>query len=211
MSNRSKVLSLLKKIGIALGITLFFSFLAAFSGIGYHGKASLILPFKEGVLEGQYSYRIVTYSCNVSFNPFLYPLSWLQGKGHISDIFKMVYLPQSYGSPSSDVYPYYPSGAYWGTHRDMEQEGLMNVVFSQLTLLNALYLFIIIFVIELFGKHGLLLCLLGGTVGFALGGLFGSVVGFVIGALIFVFLILIIKETQWLQRILYPKEKRPDS
>jgi hypothetical protein len=211
MLNRSGVFSLLKKIIIAIVITLFFFALASFPEIGYHGKASLIFPFKEGVLEGLYPYRIVNYSCDVSFNPFLYPFSWLQGKGHISGIFTMVYLPQSYGGTAPDIPPYHPSGVYWGTHEDMEQEGLMNVVLSQLTFLNALYVFIIVFIIELFRKHGLLLCLFVGIICFAFDGPLGGVIGFIFGVLLFILTMSIVKKTRWYERTFYPKEMHSES
>jgi hypothetical protein len=200
---KRKVFSLLKKIAIAFILTLFLSLLALIPRVGYHGKTSF-LYFDEKYVEGWIPYRIVTLRSDITLNPIVYPFSWLLKDGYISGKFQMIYHPQSYGS-ESDLPPYYPGGhPFWGSHEDMEQEGLMALLLPRL-FSNALFLYIIIFVILISGKHELLLCLLFGIVGFVLGGIFGALIGLVIGGALAI-TIHYVEIWDWFQEKLYPKE-----
>ena len=154
-SERNWGASLAMAVFVALFATLIFASVALVPRVGYTSETHLY----ERTSYSQYGFAVVDFGCNASFNPFLYPVTWLFGKGYMSGNFSMVYLPQSYGGEGGRV--------TWGKPELIKGEAEMKVVLDQfymnLPILPALF-----FAIELAGWRRLYIWFLGGVVGFAL-------------------------------------------
>ena len=163
-TKRNWAISLAKRVLVALFVTLIFAPVALVPRVGYTAEARIYAR----TAYYQYGFAIVDFGCNSSFNPFLYPLSWLFGRGYLSGNFSMIYLPQSYGGSSGHV--------TWGKPEVIESEAVMKVVlgefFVNLPILPALFL-----AIELAGWRRLYLWFLGGAVGFVFAFPFGVFAG----------------------------------
>lgn len=166
----------LKKLLIALGFALFLVFLSIFPNVGYFGWAHVGRGDVVKVYELPHIYAIVNYTYDITYNPFLFPLTWLHGGGHASGSSLMITFP------STSIF----AGAAWPSPHEMEEEALMNTAFSEIRP-NFLMLFIIALAIEIAKMRSLFVCLFGGVIGFIPGGLVGTVVGLVIGVFIVVF------------------------
>jgi len=158
-----------KKAVIALGIAALFMLLSLFSSLGYLGEAKI-----EKKQDMGWGFWLITTRANMTFNPFLYSLSWLRGQGHLS-MFKFSFLsiPQ-FGGGEFKV-------PMWRSPQELADEAILRLALSQLYI-NLLYNFGILLVIE-FGKlRKLYFGLIGGIIGFPIGGIAGFPVGATIGA-----------------------------
>lgn len=178
MNVKKLVTAILGKVGIALVCTLFFVILALIPFIGNMVDVHVYYPIEkhtEFVGDSEYSYAIVRFDANASFNPMLYPLSWLVGRGHISGNFSMVYMPYVTGGRTD--YGETPQTTVWGKRTVVQGEAMMKLVIEEL-LNNLPLLPAIFFAIELVGRRRLYFWFLGGVVGFIFGTLTGVIVGF---------------------------------
>jgi len=157
MLNKKLAVSIGRKILIALVATLFFGTIALIPRVGYEPKVRVYLPITKYY---QYGFAIVDFNCNTSFNPFLYPVSWLFGRGRLSGNFSMIYLPQSYGGEGGRF--------TWGKLKVIESEASMKVVLEEFYM-NLPILPLIFLAMELVGWRRLYLWFLGGVVGFIFG------------------------------------------
>lgn len=177
------MLYFLKRIVIVLGFTSFLVFLSIFPNVGYFGTANVdredvvkvyISPFER--------YAIVNYTYNITYNPFLFPLTWLRGGGHASGISSMLTLPKSIAMQG----PF--AVAKWPSLKELEENALISMVNFEI-LSNFLMLLVITFAIEFTKMRLIFICLVGGIIGFVPGGLFGTIAGLFIGVFIVAFVI----------------------
>lgn len=170
MSERKKqIVSLLKKAGTALGMAGLFTFLSIFPGLGYHGEAATQIIEKDPVLPG---FWIVEAQCNVSFNPFLFPYSWVSGTGNLYKArFRFLSVPTYAG--------YEFKVPVWRSTEELNEEAIIIVLVNRLVP-NFLPSFFILFAIALLEQKLLYLCLFGGIIGFLVGSVLGSVLGLAI-------------------------------
>ena len=157
------------KGGIALLIALLFVLLSIFPTLGYQGEAKINDLYRNW----QLLYMEVDISANITYNPFLFSLSWLTGNGIVSTRFMMRAPPKSavQGMVS------------WASLQEVEEDALIMLMLNTV-FLNLPYNFIIVLAIELLEKRILYLCLFGGMIGFILGGLVGSLVCFIGGVFV---------------------------
>jgi len=170
----------LKKAIIALVPTLFFILLAIISPIGYTAQTHVYAIEKHFELmeASGYAFAVVNFNCNVSFNPLLYPISWLSGKGRLSDDLSMIYLPYwtyHYGRAAKDKQ--YALAPTWGKLKDIEGEATMKLVLEEF-LINIPILYAAFFAIELKNSRRLYWSFLSGTAGFVFGDMLGVIGGF---------------------------------
>lgn len=155
------VTAIAKAILYILLLTALFGLLAMFPNVGYSGKAHVksVDPYYAG------GSIYVEADVDVTFNPILYPLSWLFGEGHISRPIWSVSVMEHVG--------------HW-TINDLEDSVLFSAMLSEL-IRNFLFLFIMVASIEIVRQRKLHLCLLAGVFGFYFGGFIGAFVGLFIG------------------------------
>jgi len=174
LSIKSKVIYLLKKLVIGIGFTSFLLFISIFQNVGYSGSTYVnrkditkvyIPPFEY--------YGIVKYAYNITYNPFLFPLTWLSKNGYSSGSSSMVILPESLSLNGPFV------GPQWPSTREIREEALMNEILPELAP-NFLILFVLTLIIEYLELRSLFFCWLGGIVGFTVGGVTGTLIGFLI-------------------------------
>lgn len=171
MSKRRKqVILILRKLLIALGVALLFSFLGLFSGLGYYGEASTRTLDKDRM-----GFWLVEANCNISFNPFLYPFSWLSGKGYFSESFQFLSVPTYVGF---DVK--YPA---WRSTEELNEEAILRVIMNSVVV-NIPSNFFMLLAIGIMEQQLLYLCVFGGIIGFLIGQVLGSVLGLI--AVIFI-------------------------
>lgn len=165
-----------------MGIALLLFLLSLFPNLGYYGEVETSVGARSPT-----GFWLVQARANMTYNPFLYSLSWMQGEGVLSDrTFTFV------------SYPTYVGGEFkfplWRTPSELEDEAILRLVLSQMYN-NLLYNIAVLLLIE-FGKlRSLYFCLLGGIIGFPLGGIWGfpleatigSFIGFLTGILFILF------------------------
>jgi len=168
MSKKGKIIVLLKKILFALGVLFFLTIFSMLPNFGYFGRTIDVTI--EG--EDDYGNLYVLACCDVTYNPFLYPVSWLDGNGHFRGGFRFISMALygAYVSPSTgDYFPrrYYPSK--W----ELMEEALSALTLHQLYI-SIPFNFIIVLLIGLLRVEDLYLCIFGGVVGFPIGGEAGA-------------------------------------
>jgi len=180
MERRKLARAILRSMGVGLVLTMFFGVFALISPSGYKVQARVNSIDRHYELSGtsDYIFAVVNYNCNASFNPLLYPLSWLIGRGYLSGDFSTIYLPYwtTQTTPQGEQY----NAPVWGKPEDIENEATMKVILEEF-LINLPILPAVFFVIELAGKRSVYLWFLGGTAGFALGSIVGTTAGLLIG------------------------------
>lgn len=175
-ARREKTKSLVTKIAIAFGISLLFALLAIIPPLGYTGKAQV------KVLERHWTgYWLFDANFSITFNPFVYPLSWLIGYGNPSGAFLFISAP-TYVGGGDFTYP------VWRSPADLEDEAIIKITLKEIPL-NILYNFGVFLVVELTRLRVLYFCILGGVLGFPIGGLIGAVIGLSVGALLGIYVI----------------------
>jgi hypothetical protein len=166
--------ALLSKIAIALFLTLFFGIFALIPSIGCKIEVYVYRPYlkiHEWVGSAELYYAIITYNANATFNPLLYPASWLTGRAVFSGNYTMVHLPSYVGSvPGSATSP------RWGKPSEIAQSATMSLILNEL-FINLPFLPVIFFVIELLNKRVLIAWFFGGVAGFGVAGLIGLLAG----------------------------------
>jgi len=143
--------------------------------LSYFGKAQV------KVLERHWTgYWLFDANFSVTFNPFIYPLSWLRGYGNPSGAYLFISEPTYVGGEFK-----YPA---WRLPADLEDEVMIKVTLQEIPL-NILFNFGLFLMVELTRLRVLYFCMLGGVLGFPIGGSIGSVIGFFVGALLGVYVI----------------------
>jgi len=155
---------------------MFLMLLSIFPNFGYSAKARTSVEAKD-VLGWWY----VIADCNITFNPFLYPFSWLIGSGRFSGSHRFVSMPIWTGGEFPHPAPRTP--------KDLEGEAIMSLVLSQVNI-NIIYNFIVLLTIKLLKMQDLYFCLIAGIAGFPIGGLMGALSGFLIGLSVIAFIML---------------------
>jgi hypothetical protein len=154
-SKKDKALFYGKRCLIALGISLLLALLSIIPGIGYHGEA-YINDFERNP---RYLFTDVNVTTSITYNPFLFPFSWLTGNGQAGLHFMMRVAPQ---------------GAFmgmvsWESFEEMKQDALLIVTINAL-FVNTPYIFLILLAIEIMRLRPLYISLVGGIIGFLAGG-----------------------------------------
>jgi len=166
--NREGMVSLLRKFLIAGGITLLFLILATLPQMGYFGDAHVHVRERN-----QFGFVLVDADCNVSFNPFLYSLSWMSGRGQYSVSFSLISVP-TYVGGGDFRYP------VWKSQSELEDEAIITLILHEIPL-NVICSFFILLTIELMKMRQLYISLASGIVGFPFGGPIGSFIAFFFG------------------------------
>lgn len=180
---KRQVVTLLRAIVIALGLAALFWLLGLFYGLGYFGGASTSVVSKD-----PFGFWLVRADCDITFNPFLYSFSWLTGNGYISPSFLYVSVPTYFGGPVDSPYGGHYLDIVWRNTEDLEEEATLIAVLSQIYV-NIPFNFAVVLTIELAKIRDLYFCLIGGILGFPLGGSVGAVVGFFVATLAMIFII----------------------
>jgi hypothetical protein len=173
--SRSKLFA--KRLAIAVGLTALFALFAIFPGLGYFGKASVNIKSQES-----FGFWVVDANCNILYNPFLYPLAWLTGRGHLVTNFTMVSVPTYSRGTGEGFTP------VWRTPAELADDAVVLRITDEL-FTNVPYVFIILLVVGLAVGWDSYLYFIGGILGFAVGGVLGTVVGFFAGALVIIFIL----------------------
>jgi len=104
---------------IALGIAVLFGFLGIFPSLGYHGEVNTQVVDRD-----PWGFWIVSAECNVSFNPVLYPFSWISGRGLYSTAFEFVSVPTYVGYEFK-----YPA---WRSSAELSEEAIIIVLVNHI-------------------------------------------------------------------------------
>jgi hypothetical protein len=119
---------------VAIMTTVFFvvlAFASLFYGMGYWGKADVTMTY----LGGSYGTYLCNGSVQVSFSPFLYPISHMAGDSSISEQFQTAYDSVSAGSYSGRHY-YEMNGSASNIGRlpdinEVKDEAVLSLVFPE--------------------------------------------------------------------------------
>jgi hypothetical protein len=158
-----------------LFLTLVFGILALIPSIGCKIEVEVYRPYQkihEWVGATELYYAIITYNANATFNPLLYPASWLTGQAMLSGNYTMVHVPSYVGGYTGDAAP----SARWGKPSEIAASATMNLILNEL-FVNLPILPAIFFVIEALNKRILFVWFLGGVAGFGAAGLIGLLAG----------------------------------
>jgi hypothetical protein len=176
-----------KRLVVALGIMMLFAILATIPGLGYFGGArTRVVQF------GDWGLWTVDAHCDICFNPFLYPFSWVRGSGHYSGNFTFYSIPTFAGGGES----WFP---VWRMPKDLEDEAVLIKITSEIPM-NMPYVLIILIGVSMLIGWNSYLYFIGGLVGFMLGAIWGAVIGFVAGALVIVYVIPRIRKNENISR-----------
>jgi hypothetical protein len=169
---KEKYLAILRKFIVALIVALLLMLLGIFGRIGYYVRHIEELSFTRYYGLG---YADATFSCDIIFNPVLYPFYWMLEKGHISGNFSTIYVPEAYstGELGHAIWPPSPSDRY--------PEYILQIITWGI-LPNLLILFNITVAIEIVGRRTLYLLIFCGILGFFVGELLGAIIGLIAGA-----------------------------
>ncbi len=165
----------LKRFAVAVGMALLFSFISLYPGLGYDGKAEVRIVSTSY----QLLYRDIEVNCNITYNPLLFPLSWLINKGQSSYYFVMRTAPSGAGQ----------FGITWSSLEEAKEDALLIVVLNEL-FINIPFLLSIFLAVELINVRSIYLCFLGGILGFLITSSLGAIVGFLLVLSIVVLLIM---------------------
>jgi|GEM_PF-3701196 hypothetical protein len=172
-----KCIVLLRRALLILGFTFLFTLLAIFPMVGYYGMARI------NSIEYFGSYAYVKFEYEATYNPSLYPASWVFGKGVISGNFTMITLPLAYkGEIPRPV---------WGSKKDILDKAMLMIVIGELKA-NLPTILLICLIIEVIEKRILHLMILSGIVGFFMAEVMGAFIGLATG----VFMVIYIERTE---------------
>lgn len=160
---------------MALIATLLFVVVALLPYIGNNVDVNVYFPIERRrvyIGTSEFLYAVVNFDANASFNPLLYPVSWLAGRGSIVGSFSMVYVPYWTGGSGNT-----PPTPQWGKPQQIKSEATMKIVIEEL-LNNLPILPAVFFVVELVERRRFYWWFLGGILGFDFGALTGAIVGF---------------------------------
>ena len=184
MRQKGRINVLLKTLFLSLVITVFLMFLSSLPGLGYSGR-TLNVEIKG---EDNHGNLYVLANCEVTYNPVLYPLSWLIGSGRFSGRFYFISAPLYGASPSGEFSPH----RFWPSRYELMQQALDSLVFHHLSV-NAIFMFIVVLVSSFFHIYDLYLCVFVSAIFFPLAGLMGTITAFFSILLISIFVKVILK------------------
>ena len=170
---KHKIIVYLKKSLVPLGITLLFALFSLYPRLAYNGEAQINNVYRNF----QLLYQDVDITCNVTFNPFLFPLSWLTGRGQVSQRFLMRTVPKAVTQFT----------IVWPSPEEIKDDALLIVTLNSL-FINIPYNFVIFLAIEIIKLRIIYFFFFAGIIGFLVGSLTGALVGSLIG-LIIIFLL----------------------
>jgi len=161
MSKKQRITRLLYEIVIAISVTLFFALMAFIQGVGYSGTVE-IKQLRPNWSQG---YILVDARCDVTYHPFLYPMTWALRQGHFLN-------------DTKTIYPMERTGGW--VRSDIQNYILTSLILPEMER-NLPILFIIVVAIELTKIRKLYVSFLTGIMGFAFAGLYGAIIGFAVG------------------------------
>jgi len=167
LESENRYIEILRRALFTIGFTFLFALSAIFPSIGYTGT------FEFVSIERFQQYAIVDFRGNATFNPFLYPASWLFGNGVVSGNYTMVLPPLAYSGREI------PSPK-WGGKEDTMEKAELAVIGREMKA-NLPLIFLICLAIEIVGKRILYLSFFSGVLGFAMAEVVGAFVGFAAG------------------------------
>jgi len=181
---KEKIKYALKKFLCSIVITIFLAVLSSLPNIGFSGRTVNV------AIEGwdQYGNLYVLANCEVTYNPLLYPLSWLFMGGSFSGKFYFISTPLYGASPFGEYSPH----VYWPSRYELMQEALDSLVVHNLSV-NIIVVFCIVLVIMAFKIYDLYLCIFLGALTFPIGGPCGVLAAFTLTLLAAVFVKLKLK------------------
>jgi len=165
---------MLRKIAFAGLMTMMLMILGLFEGIGFHLYHIQELRFTPN---RQLGYAIVTFKCDIVYNPIIYPSYWMTNSGHLDGTFERIIVPEGWTSGE------HPSPV-WGLK---PQDRLDTYLIYMLTWglpLNLFVIFCAMVAIEIVAQRGLYLVLFSGMVGFFALEIVGIILGFVAGSVL---------------------------
>jgi hypothetical protein len=192
-SLKGKLLNLIKKIILALGIAFLFTFLGLYGGIGYQVNSINEIYFYP---HNNLGYADACFYCDIYLNPIIYPSYWLKGIGHIAGNFTIMYLPESY-------YPGEFGGPIWGLSERGRYEYYIMYIITGATYSDLLIIFLIGIGIEAIEKRSLYLVLFAGIIGFAAGGISGTLIGLGLGVTTALIIMFVLSKDNILSRVWY--------
>jgi hypothetical protein len=154
---------------VSVIITIFLAVLSAIVNVGYHGR-TLDVEVKGQDTSGN---LYVIALCDVTFNPVLYPLSWLLGCGRFSGKFYFISTPLYGASPSGEYSP----RRYWPSRYDLMEQALYSLLVHHLSF-NSIFIFAVVLVAFLLHVYDLCLCIIIGALFFPLGGPISAIISF---------------------------------
>ncbi len=194
-----RLIPFVRKLIIAGAIAAFFAVFAVFPRMGYFCEVDIV---PEDVKKDPFGLWLMPVSCNMSYNPFLYPSSWLVGRGQLSIGFWMYSVPEYVGGE-------FPS-LVWRSEADLEEEAILVLILNEMPM-NVISNLLIFLGVELLKLRELYACLFGGVIGFPFGGPIGAFIGFFVGTFAVLFVWPKLKESGLSLEIWKTKEKTADT
>jgi len=187
----SKMWRILRRVFLALAMSLLFFFIGFFPGIGFHVYDIDELYFKPKYSSG---YADAAFSCDILFDPLTHPFYWIHPDvvGRFVGNFSVMYVPEGYGGGEfgGPRFPLWPKQRYDYYISVFQVWGLYP---------NLLVLFLISLAIEALNFRIVYVAYFLGIIGFLAAQLIGIFVGVTIGAVV----ILYIKRSVPRDNILY--------
>lgn len=146
-------------------MALLFSLFSLYPRLGYNGEATVRIVKTSY----QLLYRDVEVKCNITYNPLLFPFSWLINRGQSSYHFVMRTAPMGVGE----------FGITWSSLEEVKEDALLVVTLNEL-FINIPFLLFAFLAIELMNLRSLYLGFFGGIIGFSIAGLLGAIIGFLL-------------------------------
>lgn len=162
-----KSIRILRKIIFAILFAFLLALLGIFDGVGYY---LYYIDERSFVPHNRLGYADVVFSCDIIYNPILYPLYWITGNGDLSGNFSIKYVPEGY-------YPGEFGGPIWGLSKEDRYASYVIHMLTWGIVLNFFILFSFNMAIEIVGKRSLYLILLCGVCGFIALKITGMIVG----------------------------------
>jgi len=162
-----------KRLLIALGMALFLLLLGLYGGLGYSLQSLEEVSRDRSFMSS--GFMPVVFYCDITYNPILYPYYWLQGSGHLSGNFSIIYWAEGY-SPGERGSPQF------GVSPTQRLDFYLTRMLTWGLAINLALLFALATAIEIVQKRILYLVVFISSLGFAFASLAGWIVGLCIGA-----------------------------
>lgn len=172
-TRRSKLIRLSSRFVFALAMALLLALLGTLQGTGYHVHEIEELSF---IPNYRYGYADAVFKLKATYDPIVYPLYWVLGKGQVSGEFSMVYLAEGY--ERSEWGP-----AIFGNTPEDHFGRYISFMVTWGTLANFGFLLLITIIMEILKRRVLYAPLLVGVCGFSVAGINGMLIGLPIGAI----------------------------
>ena len=174
---RKKALSILRKLFGAIGLTMLFAVISIFPYLGYIGEAQVTVEGSDPL-----GWLLVRAVCNITYNPIIFPLTWLRGKGVYSGSFLFWSKPTYYGGQWNARTGAAKIGIVWRAPDELENEAI-SLQFLEELFKNIPFILILFFAIGLLNVQDLYLALTFGIFGFPFFGMIGTFLFFIAGYL----------------------------